>query len=120
MVKALLRSFRGYRAGLLSLAFGLLVGAGCINADGWVAEGTVSRIASGHPLDYDYLASLGPDARPILDEQVVERDWGGLERLVESWDEKEAALSEGDWRSRRGIAALLRERSHTAPTALAP
>jgi two-component system sensor histidine kinase BaeS len=102
-IKAVARSWRGWASSAIALAFGLVVGAGCIDADGWVARTNVARAERGLPLDYEYLASLGPDAHRVLNDATVQKDWGGLEMLFESWDAKRAEAREGDWRSWRGL-----------------
>ena len=71
------------------------------------ASGNLARAETGRPLDFVYLASLGPDARGALEHPLVQKDWGGMEMLVESWDAKDAELHTGDWRSRRGLHAAL-------------
>ncbi len=53
------------RAALCSAAL-VLFGLGVLNPEAWVAEHNVERFRESGKVDVDYLATLGPDARPAI------------------------------------------------------
>ncbi|NMD54231.1 MULTISPECIES: DUF4153 domain-containing protein [Tsukamurella] len=53
------------RAALCSAAL-VLFGLGLMNPEAWVAEHNVARFEESGKVDLDYLATLGPDARPAI------------------------------------------------------
>lgn len=93
-VKSIRRGWSGWGGAATLSVLAVLAGASLYDADNHVARTNLDRAASGKPLDVEYLATLGPDARATLDHPALSQDDRAM--LDRAWQPPARG-----WRSKR-------------------
>jgi hypothetical protein len=117
IVKAVARSWRGFRTAMAMAYFATLLAAAGFNADRYIARENVARAAAAKdgtgspfaykPLDLDYLEGLSQDAFPVLADTYFDSDPDAAAHLEAAWTR---GSSSRGWRSFRGLAGRSRVR----------
>jgi hypothetical protein len=87
-------AFGAFLSGIL-----VVIGLHAINPDALIAEVNLNRVAAGHTVDTDYLASLSSDADSALAAGLSKLDPPQRAKIAEKLEQSRARESKEDWRS---------------------